>query len=79
MDALPASVNVISLQPNDVVLLTLPSQATPEQIDNIIDYWSATFPNNKVVAITENIGVSVFRPAFGVDADAATVVSVPPS
>jgi hypothetical protein len=55
-------VSVLPLQPGDVLLVQLPRHAPPEEMAKIGAVLTERLPDNRVLFVTEDIQIGVWRP-----------------
>lgn len=54
-------ISAVSLEPGDVLFVTIPDDATPNQLRTIKEALGERFPDQTVLVMTSNVNVDVVR------------------
>jgi predicted dinucleotide-binding enzyme len=52
----------VAVQPGDVIVATVPAATAPETAERVENVLLALFPDNKVLVLTDNVDLGVYRP-----------------
>lgn len=54
-------IQVAEINPGDTVIITLPEQATPDEMERFAEAFKDRFPNNEVLIVSSGVEIAVKR------------------